>query len=101
MTGGTLCRHEGQTTERFFAQPPKKGYPGDHAMGTCVDVTQSGLEGVLKIMQGSSPSVAASAESWRASAGFHWSGACAHSLCSSGAAAPTSPASVRRSSTTV
>ena len=52
------------------------------------------LEGVLKIILGSSPSVAASAESWRASAGFHLSGACAHSLCSSGAAAPTSPASV-------
>jgi hypothetical protein len=26
----------------FFAQPPKKGYSGVHAMGMCVDVTQPG-----------------------------------------------------------
>src|SRR5262245_57596341 len=41
-------------------------------------------------MPGSLPIAAASAESSRASAGFHWSGACAHSLCSSDAAAPAS-----------
>src|SRR5262245_36761405 len=59
------------------------------------------LEGVLKIMPGSVPTAAASAESSRASAGFHWSGACAHSLCSSDAAAPASLACVRQSNTTV
>src|SRR5215217_4553052 len=58
------------------------------------------LERVLKIMPGSVPTAAASAESSQASAGFHWSGACARNPCSSGAAAPASPASVRRSSTT-
>lgn len=58
------------------------------------------LEGVLKIILSSSPGVAASAESWRASAGFHSSGPSARSPCSDGAVAPTSPMSVPQSSTT-
>src|SRR5882724_6718314 len=59
------------------------------------------LEGILKIMLGSWPSAAPSAGSSRASGAFHSSVPSAHNLCSSGAAAPTSPACVPQSSTTV
>src|SRR5215470_2497776 len=59
------------------------------------------LEGVLKITLGSSPSAAPSAGSSRPSGAFHSSAPSAHNLCSSGAAAPTSPTCVPQSSTTV